>query len=83
MSTITTFAFGLGGWEFAILAAFLGLLIFGKRLPETAKSVGQSVKSFKAGLNDIDPRAQIEQAGHSSTKSSDESRKPASVQDVN
>ncbi|RLS87557.1 MAG: twin-arginine translocase TatA/TatE family subunit [Planctomycetota bacterium] len=30
----------------------LGLLIFGRRLPEVGKSLGQGIKEFKRGLKD-------------------------------
>jgi sec-independent protein translocase protein TatA len=46
-------AFGMpGGWEW-ILIAILGLLIFGKRLPEVGKSLGRSIVEFKKGLKDV------------------------------
>ena len=40
-----------GPLEIALLAG-LGLLLFGKRLPETARSLGKSIGEFKAGLKD-------------------------------
>ena len=46
-------ALGLpSGWEWLILV-FLALLIFGRRLPEVARSVGKSVTEFKKGLNEV------------------------------
>ena len=41
-----------GGWELAVVLV-LGVLIFGRRLPELARSVGKSVVEFKKGLKDV------------------------------
>ena len=44
--------FGLGYPELGLIV-FVGLLLFGaKRLPELAKSIGQSINAFKAGLKE-------------------------------
>ncbi|MEM7681681.1 MAG: twin-arginine translocase TatA/TatE family subunit [Planctomycetota bacterium] len=51
--TLGLFAGGMGAWEWAILA-FLGLLIFGKRLPEVGKSLGRGIVEFKKGLAGVD-----------------------------
>jgi len=55
--------FGLPGWAELLLIAFVGLLLFGKRLPEVARSLGQSVVEFKRGMqgfkNDMDRAAQL------------------------
>ncbi|MEX0887576.1 MAG: twin-arginine translocase TatA/TatE family subunit [Phycisphaeraceae bacterium] len=40
-------------WE-VILFALVGLLIFGKRLPEVGRSVGRGIVEFKRGLSGID-----------------------------
>ena len=42
-----------GSWEWLVLA-FLGLLIFGKRLPEVGKSLGKSIVEFKKGLKGME-----------------------------
>jgi len=42
-----------GGWEWLVIA-LLGLLIFGKRLPEVGKSLGKSIVEFKKGLKGIE-----------------------------
>ena len=45
------------GWEWLLLV-FLALLIFGRRLPEVARSIGKSVTEFKKGLNEVTTAAQ-------------------------
>jgi sec-independent protein translocase protein TatA len=37
-----------------IVIAILGLLIFGKRLPEVGKSLGKGIVEFKKGLSGIE-----------------------------
>ena len=47
----------LGGWEFVILIGILVLLFGAKRLPDMARSIGQSARVFKGemkGLKDED-----------------------------
>ena len=44
--------FGLGMWEVAIIGA-IAVLLFGKRLPEVARSVGASYTEFRKGLANI------------------------------
>lgn len=41
-----------GPFELLVLAG-LGLLFFGKRLPEVGRSIGQTIVQFKKGLNDV------------------------------
>lgn len=43
--------FGLGGGEI-IIVGIVVLLLFGSRLPSVMRSLGQSVTSFKSGLDD-------------------------------
>ncbi len=50
----SSLAFGpLGGWELVIIAV-VGLLIFGKRLPEVGRSLGKGIVEFKKGLQGIE-----------------------------
>ena len=44
---------GFSGWELGILLV-LGLLIFGRRLPELGRSVGKTIVEFKKGLSGIE-----------------------------
>ncbi len=42
-----------GGWEWIVLLV-LGLLLFGKRLPDIGRSVGRSIVEFKKGIKGIE-----------------------------
>lgn len=44
--------FGLGFQELMIVG-IVAVLLFGKRLPEVAKSLGQSYSQFRKGLNEL------------------------------
>ncbi len=44
----------LGTGEIIIIALVILLLFGAKRLPELAKSIGKSVKSFKSGINEVE-----------------------------
>jgi len=49
----------LGGWEFVILIGVLVLLFGAKRLPDMARSIGQSARVFKGemkGMKNDDPK---------------------------
>lgn len=71
---ITTLAFGMpGGTEWIILLV-LGLLIFGRRLPEVGRSLGRGIVEFKKGIKGVEdeiedassakPAAHLEQQTH-------------------
>ncbi|MBU3729198.1 MAG: twin-arginine translocase TatA/TatE family subunit [Phycisphaerales bacterium] len=42
------------GWEWIILLV-LGLMIFGRRLPEIGRSIGKTIVEFKKGMNEVTP----------------------------
>jgi len=42
-----------GGWEWIIILA-IGLLLFGKRLPEVGRSLGREIVEFKKGIRGIE-----------------------------
>jgi sec-independent protein translocase protein TatA len=45
--------FGLGGTEMFVLL-ILGVLLFGKKLPEVGRSLGKGLVEFKKGLQGIE-----------------------------
>ena len=49
-----TLAIGMPGLTEWIIIGALGLLIFGKRLPEVGRSLGKGIVEFKKGLKGID-----------------------------
>ncbi len=51
IETILGFGFP-GGYEWIILL-ILGLLIFGRRLPEVGRSLGKSIVEFKKGMKEV------------------------------
>lgn len=48
----TALAFGMPGTTELIIIAVVALLIFGRRLPDVARSVGKSIVEFKKGIRE-------------------------------
>lgn len=44
----------IGPWEIVIIALVVLLLFGGKKIPELMKGLGQGVKSFKKGMQEVD-----------------------------
>lgn len=42
------------GWGELLIIAFVGLLLFGRRLPEVGRSLGKGIVEFKKGLRGIE-----------------------------
>lgn len=42
------------GWEWIIILV-IGLLLFGRRLPEIGRSIGKTIVEFKKGMNEVTP----------------------------
>jgi sec-independent protein translocase protein TatA len=53
MNMTLPLALGMPGPFELILLTGLGLLFFGRRLPEVGRSIGQTIVQFKKGLNDV------------------------------
>ena len=59
---LTPIAFGMpGGAEWIVIAA-IGLLLFGKRLPEVGRSLGKGIVEFKKGLKGVEE--EVEEASN-------------------
>lgn len=55
MTSLTTLAlFGNLGTMELIIILVVGLLLFGKRLPEVGKSLGKGIVEFKKGLKGVE-----------------------------
>jgi sec-independent protein translocase protein TatA len=63
-----TLGFGFPGHMEWVILLVIGLLLFGKRLPEVGRSVGRSIVEFKKGIKGIED--EIDTAS-SSTKQPD------------
>lgn len=52
MSTLAFFN-SLGSWDMVIILV-IGLLLFGKRLPDVGRSLGKGIVEFKRGLKGVE-----------------------------
>ncbi|MEM7625300.1 MAG: twin-arginine translocase TatA/TatE family subunit [Planctomycetota bacterium] len=59
------------GWPEMLILGLLGVIIFGKRLPQVGKSLGQGIVEFKKGLSGVE--SEIDDAVQASKKLEDPS----------
>lgn len=60
MNMTTLGMFQMPGGPELLIILVIGLLLFGKRLPEVGRSVGKSIVEFKRGLKDIGDEVETE-----------------------
>lgn len=68
VKALSLLGFGLPGGPEWIIILVVALLVFGRRLPDVARSIGKSIVEFKKGLRDIED--EIDQASRSAETSS-------------
>ena len=49
----------LSGWELLVILA-IGLLLFGKRLPDVGRSLGKGIVEFKKGLRGLEDEVETQ-----------------------
>jgi sec-independent protein translocase protein TatA len=66
-----------GGWEWLIIVAVLLLLFGAKRLPDMARSIGQSARVFKGEMKGLKNDEEAGKGGKAGEPASDQSDKSA------
>ena len=74
-----TLALGMPGMMEWIIIGGLGLLIFGKRLPEVGRSLGKGIVEFKKGLKGIEE--EVEQVDNNLPTNDSRASRPALTHD--
>jgi len=69
----------LGGWEFVILIGILVLLFGAKRLPDMARSIGQSARVFKGEMKGMKSDETPEDAAGTTDKPAAQPAPPAAL----
>ena len=77
-----TLAFGLPGHMEMVVLLVLGLLVFGRRLPEVGRNVGRSIVEFKKGIKGIEDDVEKESSDADNRLDNQRNQKIAD-QDIN
>jgi sec-independent protein translocase protein TatA len=67
--------FGLGGMELVVLV-ILGVLLFGRKLPEVGRSLGKGIVEFKKGLKGLEDEVDGSSAARSEPATPMEAPRP-------
>ena len=62
----------IGTWEIIAIVAVVLLLFGGKKIPELMKGLGQGVKSFKQGMNEVEKEIKNTEAEDTSSYNKEE-----------
>lgn len=80
MNSLTLAFFSIPGGIEWIIIALIALLIFGRKLPEVARSMGKSIVEFKKGIKDVkDDIAKESRLESSSTPKIEHQQEPAAT----
>lgn len=72
MLSVPAFFIGSPGWPELMIVAIVALLLFGKRLPEVARSLGKGIVEFKKGVRGIED--EVDNATYSTNYTSAEGK---------
>lgn len=77
MSTTLFLALGMPGPLELIIIGAIGLLLFGKRLPEVGKGLARSIVEFKRGLKEVTDDVDVASTTPAPTVKSEKPANPA------
>jgi len=78
---MSALAFGMpGGWEWLIIG-LVGLLLFGRRLPEVGRSLGRGIVEFKRGIKGFEDEIEAESSKPGDQRAVSQTAPPALDQD--
>lgn len=72
---------GSPGFPEMMIVAIIALLLFGKRLPEVARSLGKGIVEFKKGVRGIEDEVDSATYSSSSSRNNYETPRPAADDD--
>ena len=78
----SVFAFGGLGFGEMLLIGVIAVLLFGKRLPEVARSMGKSYTQFRRGLNDMQSEIYTQTYSDAYTSASSDTLAPDRAEEV-